>query len=159
MKKTMLTRNSAEKLREELTWLKQEEHLRAIEAIADARESPDFQNSTAYLQAVERRQLIELRIDELQSKLSNAQVIDVETMPADSRVVFGALVTLQTDSKGEPVCYRIVGEDEADISTGKLSVSAPLGRALLGREEHEQITVETPGGTRTYRILEIRYGL
>ncbi|MGD8743108.1 MAG: transcription elongation factor GreA [Granulosicoccaceae bacterium] len=159
MKKTMLTRNSAEKLREELNWLQQEEHLRAIEAITDARESPDFHNSTAYLQAVERRQLIELRIDELQNKLSNAQIIDVETMPAGSCVVFGALVTLQTDANNEPVCYRIVGEDEADVSTGKLSVSAPLGRALLGREEDEQISVETPGGTRTYRILEIRYGV
>jgi len=158
MKKTLLTRDGAEQLREELNRLRQEARPHAIEAIKDERDSPDFQESSAYAQALEHQQLIQRRIEELENKLANAEIIDTDAEHGERCVVFGALVTLRMEPEGEPVSYRIVGQDKADIPNGKLSVSAPLARALLGREAGEVVTVETPGGNRTCRILQVRYG-
>ena len=157
MKKPTLMGNDAEELREELNRLQQEESPRAAQAIRDAQDSPDFQQGAEYAQALERQTLIEHRIAELKRKLSGAQAHD-EAVPGDSRVALGASVTLRPEPEGEPVRYRIVGADEADIASGKLSVAAPLARALLGREAGDLVTVEAPGGTRNFRILEVAYG-
>jgi transcription elongation factor GreA len=159
MTKPMLTADEVDNLREELERLRQMERPRLIEAIADARESPALQQGAEYSRVIESQQRVERRIAELESKLAKVQVTDdVGAKHSDGPVSLGASVTLRTEPEGKPVCYRIVGESEADIPSGKLSVSAPLARALLGHEKDELVAVDTPGGTQTYQIVEIRYG-
>mgnify|MGYP006287866569 FL=1 len=157
MSKTPLTSRGAEKLRAELQRLKNEERPRVIQAIAEAREHGDLKENAEYHAAREQQGFIEGRIQELEGKLSNAQVIDPATIQAAPKVVFGATVVLEDADSGEEVTYQIVGEDEADIKQGLISVNSPISRALIGKEEGDEAAVQAPGGERTYEIVEVRY--
>jgi len=157
MKKIPITAQGAEKLREELKRLKQVERPRVIQAIAEAREHGDLKENAEYHAAREQQSFIEGRIQEIEAKLANAQIIDPKTLNAGGRVVFGATVVLADEDTGETVTYQIVGDDEADIKEGKISVNAPIARAIIGKEEGDVVDVQTPGGTKTYEIVEVRY--
>ncbi|HHH45763.1 MAG TPA: transcription elongation factor GreA [Thiotrichales bacterium] len=155
--KIPLTRQGAEKLREELQRLKTVERPRVIQAIAEARAHGDLKENAEYHAAREQQSFIEGRIKELESKLSHAQIIDVTQMENTGKVIFGATVVLADEDSGEEVTYRIVGEDEADIKAGLISVASPIARALIGKEEGEVAVVQAPGGQRTFEIVEVRY--
>ncbi len=157
MSKTPLTVAGAEKLKEELRRLKTEDRPRVVNAIAEARAHGDLKENAEYHAAREQQSFIEGRIREIEGKLSNAQVIDVTTLPNNGRVVFGVTVTLEATDDGKAVTYRIVGDDEADIKHGMISVSSPIARALIGKEEGDLVTVQAPGGAREYEILEVLY--
>ncbi len=157
MKKIPLTARGAEKLREELKHLKQVERPRIIQAIAEAREHGDLKENAEYHAAREQQSFIEGRIKEIEAKLANAQIIDPRSLNAGGRVVFGATVVLADEDSGDEVTYQIVGDDEADIKEGKISVSAPIARAIIGKEEGDVVDVVTPKGTKTYEIVEVRY--
>jgi len=152
-----LTTIGAELLRQELHRLKTVERPSAITAIAEARTHGDLSENAEYDAAKERQSFIEGRIKEIESKLSNAQVIDPKGVDADGRCVFGATVDLEESKGGESVTYQIVGEDEADIKKGKVSVGSPVARALIGKVAGDEVEVQTPGGVRKYEILEVRY--
>jgi transcription elongation factor GreA len=157
MSKVPLTRAGVEKLRAELHNLKSKQRPRAIEAIATAREHGDLRENAEYHAAREQQGLIEARIRDLEFKLANAEIIDVTMLNAEGRVVFGATVDLVDEETGDEVTYRIVGEDEADIKAGLVSVSSPIARALIGKREGDVATVQAPGGNRKYEIVEVRY--
>ncbi len=157
MSKTPLTSRGAAKLRAELQRLKNEERPRVIQAIAEAREHGDLKENAEYHAAREQQGFIEGRIQELEAKLSNAQVIDPATIQAAPKVVFGATVALEDADSGEEVTYQIVGEEEADIKQGLISVNSPIARALIGKEEGDEAAVQAPGGERIYEIVEVRY--
>jgi transcription elongation factor GreA len=157
MSKVPLTVRGAEKLREELNELKTIARPRVINAIAEAREHGDLKENAEYHAAREQQGFIEGRIQEIEAKLSNAQIIDVTTINAGGKVVFGATVEVEDLDSGEEHSYQIVGEDEADIKHGLLSVSSPIARALIGKEEGDRVQVETPRGTRELEIVEVRY--
>ena len=157
MSKVPLTARGAEQLREELNHLKYEERPRIIEAIADAREHGDLKENAEYHAAREQQSFVEGRIKSIEAKLSNAQVIDVTTLPNNGRVVFGATVELLDLDTDEEMTYRIVGEDEADIKQGLLSVQSPFARALIGKDEGDVASVDAPGGTRELEIVAVRY--
>jgi transcription elongation factor GreA len=157
MSKTPLTVAGAEKLKEELRRLKTEDRPRVVNAIAEARAHGDLKENAEYHAAREQQSFIEGRIREIEGKLSNAQVIDVTTLPKSGKVVFGVTVKLEATEDGNPVTYRIVGDDEADIKQGMISVSSPIARALIGKEEGDLVTVQAPGGAREYEILEVLY--
>ncbi len=157
MSKVPLTVRGAQKLREELHALKTVARPRVISAIAEARAHGDLRENAEYHAAKEQQSFIEGRIAELEAKLSNAQIIDVTTLPANGKVVFGATVDLIEEDSGEEATYQIVGEDEADIKAGLISVKSPIARALVGRHEGDVITVEAPGGARHYEIVAVRY--
>lgn len=157
MSKVPLTARGAEKLREELNRLKYEERPRIIEAIADAREHGDLKENAEYHAAREQQSFAEGRIKDIEAKLSNAQIIDVTTMPNNGRVIFGATVDLVDVDTEEELTYRIVGEDEADIKQGLLSVQSPFARALIGKDQGDIAAVEAPGGTRELEIVAVRY--
>ena len=152
-----LTRRGAELLREELQRLKSVERPAVINAIAEARAQGDLSENAEYDAARERQAFVEGRIAEIESKLANAQVIDPTTLEADGRVVFGATVDLEELESGETVTYQIVGDDEADIKSGRISVSSPIARALIGRNVDDVAEVKAPGGLREYQILDVRY--
>ncbi|MCL4185462.1 MAG: transcription elongation factor GreA [Burkholderiaceae bacterium] len=152
-----LTRRGAELLRDELQRLKSVERPAVINAIAEARSQGDLSENAEYDAARERQGFIEGRIAELESKLANAQVIDPRLLEADGRVVFAATVDLEDLESGGRVSYQIVGDDEADIKAGKISVSSPIARALIGRQAGEVAEVRAPGGVREYEILKVRY--
>ena len=152
-----LTRRGAELLREELQRLKSVERPAVINAIAEARAQGDLSENAEYDAARERQAFVEGRIAEIESKLANAQVIDPTTLEADGRVVFGATVELEEVESGETVTYQIVGDDEADIKSGRISVSSPIARALIGRNVDDVAEVKAPGGLREYQILDVRY--
>ena len=143
-------------LRAELQQLKTVERPRVIQAIQDARSHGDLSENAEYEAAKERQGFIEGRISEIESKLANAQVIDPSALDVP-HVVFGATVHLEDSESGERVTYQIVGDDEADIKHGKISVSSPIARALIGRAEGDTADVRAPGGVRTYEILSVRY--
>ena len=143
-----LTRRGAELLREELQRLKSVERPAVINAIAEARAQGDLSENAEYDAARERQAFVEGRIAEIESKLANAQVIDPTTLEADGRVVFGATVELEELESGETVTYQIVGDDEADIKSGRISISSPIARALIGREVGDVAEVRAPGGLR-----------
>src|SRR6185436_4528820 len=147
----------AEKLKAELQRLKSVERPSVIQAIAEARSHGDLSENADYDAAKERQGFIEGRISEIESKLANAQVIDPAELDV-AHVVFGATVELEESKSGERVTYQIVGDDEADIKHGKISVSSPIARALIGRGEGDTADVAAPGGARSYEILSIRYG-
>ncbi len=157
MNKVPLTAAGAEKLRAELTRLKKHERPRIIQAIAVAREHGDLKENAEYHAAREQQSFMEGRIKELEFVLSHAQIIDVTQVNADGRVVFGATVDLLEIDNDNEVTYQIVGEEEADIATGMISITSPIARALIGREEGEEVTVDAPGGKREYEILDVRY--
>jgi transcription elongation factor GreA len=152
-----LTVRGAELLRQELQRLKHVERPQVITAIAEARAQGDLSENADYDAAKERQGFIEGRIQELESKLSNAQVIDPKSVNADGRVVFGATVDLEDLDAGKPVTYQIVGDDEADIAHGLISISSPIARSLIGKSPGDLAVVQAPGGTREYEILDVRY--
>ncbi|ODS97449.1 MAG: transcription elongation factor GreA [Lautropia sp. SCN 69-89] len=152
-----LTRRGAELLREELQRLKSVERPAVINAIAEARAHGDLSENAEYAAARERQGFVEGRIGELEAKLANAQVIDPKLLDADGRVVFGATVTLEDLDSGEKASYQIVGDDEADIKAGKISVSSPIARALIGRSAGDTAEVRAPSGVREVEILDVRY--
>ncbi len=152
-----LTRRGAELLKEELQRLKSVERHAVINAIAEARAQGDLSENAEYDAARERQGFVEGRIAEIESKLANAQVIDPKLLDAEGRVVFGATVDLEDLESGEKVSYQIVGDDEADIKAGKISVSSPIARALIGKNAGDTAEVRAPGGVREYDILDVRY--
>jgi transcription elongation factor GreA len=152
-----MTVRGAEKLREELDYLKTELRPQIIEAIADAREHGDLKENAEYHAAREQQGFCEGRIQEIEAKLSNAQVIDVTKMTNNGRVIFGATVTLLKSETEEEVVYRIVGDDEADIKQNLISVNSPIARALIGKEVDDVAIVKTPGGDVEYEVLEVAY--
>lgn len=157
MNKVPLTVNGAERLREELHRLKTVDRPAVIAAIAEARAHGDLSENAEYDAAKERQGFIEGRIQEVEGKLSNAQIIDPKLLDADGRCVFGATVEMEDQDSGDTVTYQIVGEDEADIKTGKISVNSPVARALIGKYAGDIAQVQAPGGIREYEIIDIRY--
>ncbi len=157
MSKVPLTVRGAEKLREELNELKTIARPRVIRAIADAREHGDLKENAEYHAAREQQGFIEGRIQELEGKLSNAQIIDVTALNAGGRVVFGATVDVEDLDSEEQHRYQIVGEDESDIKHGLLSISSPIARALIGKQAGDVVQVQTPRGTRELEITEVQY--
>jgi transcription elongation factor GreA len=153
-----MTIEGAERLKAELHRLRTIERPAVIQAIAEARSHGDLSENADYDAAKERQGFIEGRIAEVESKLANAQVIDPASIDADGRVVFGATVDLADGESGDTVTYRIVGDDEADIKHGKISVSSPIARALIGKSEGDTADVQAPGGVRSYEVLAVRYG-
>jgi transcription elongation factor GreA len=151
-----MTVQGAERLRQELHELKTVRRPRVIQAIAEAREHGDLKENAEYHAAKEQQGFIEGRIAEIESKLSNAEIIDVTRINAGGKVVFGATVDL-LDDDGKEVRYQIVGEDEADIKAGRISVGSPIARALIGREEGDTAIVNAPGGQREYEVVAVRY--
>ncbi len=156
MPKTPMTKRGAELLREELHRLKTIERPSVVTAIAEARAHGDLSENAEYDAARDKQGFIEGRIGEVESKLANAQVIDPKLVDADGRCVFGATVDVQ-DSDGNAATWQIVGEDEADIKAGRISVSSPIARGLIGKESGESVEVQTPGGIKRYEILDVRY--
>jgi transcription elongation factor GreA len=155
--KIPLTVFGAEKLRQELHNLKTVERQSVISAIAEARAQGDLSENAEYDAAKERQSFIEGRIAELEGKLSNAQIIDPALLDADGRCVFGATVDLQELGNNEEVTYQIVGDDEADIKLGKISISSPIARALIGKYAGDIAEVQAPGGIKEYEVLDVKY--
>lgn len=157
MRKPPLTARGAAKLRQELERLKSIERPQVIEAIAEARGHGDLKENAEYHAAREQQGFIEARISELEDKLSNAEVIDVSTLAGNQRIVFGATVELLDLDSGESVTYQIVGDGEAEVDQGLISISSPIARALIGREQGDVAEVDAPGGRREYEVVAIRY--
>ena len=157
MTKVPITLRGAEKLREELKRLKSQERPQVIQAIAEARAHGDLKENAEYHAAKEQQGFIEARIKDIEGKLSHAQIIDITQLGDGGKVVFGATVQLIEEASGDEITYRIVGEDEADIKNGLISVTSPIARALIGKEEGDSVEVRTPGGQRSYEVLSIRY--
>lgn len=152
-----LTRRGSEKLRAELQRLKTVERRAVIQAIADARAQGDLSENAEYEAAKDKQGFIEGRILEIEGKLAAAQIIDPAALEADGRVVFGSTVELEDEGSGERVTYQIVGEDEADLAQGLISVGSPIARALIGRSAGDVAEVRAPGGLRSYEVIEVRY--
>jgi transcription elongation factor GreA len=157
MPKVPMTIEGAERLKAELQHLKTVDRPAIIRAIADARSHGDISENADYDACKERQGFIEGRIASVEAKLANAQIIDPLSLDADGRVVFGATVELEDSDAGDRVTYQIVGDDEADIRHGKISVSSPIARALIGKHEGDTAEVEAPAGVRVYEILGVRY--
>ena len=157
MSKVPLTVKGAEKLRVELHSLKTVERPNVIAAIAEARAHGDLSENAEYDAAKERQSFVEGRIVELEGKLSNSQIIDPKLLDADGNVVFGSTVDLQDMESGQKVTYQIVGDDEADLKQGKISISSPIARAMIGKYPGDMAEVQAPGGVREYEILEVQY--
>ncbi|MCG5508688.1 transcription elongation factor GreA [Ectothiorhodospira lacustris] len=157
MNKTPLTVRGAELLKAELQRLKSEDRPRVIAAIAEARAHGDLKENAEYHAAREQQGFIEGRIKDLEAKLSNAQIIDVTTLSAGGKVVFGATVELVDLDSDAEVTYQIVGDDEADIKAGLISVNSPIARALIGKHEGDEIHFSAPGGEKHFEILAVHY--
>lgn len=157
MIKIPLTVKGAELLKAELQHLRSVERPNVIQAIAEARAQGDLSENAEYDAAKERQSFIEGRIAEVEAKLSNGQIIDPSTLDADGRCVFGATIELEDQDSGDNVTYQIVGDDEADIKAGKISVSSPIARALIGKYAGDIAEVMAPGGIRAYEVLDVRY--
>jgi len=156
MGKIPITIAGAEKLRAELQELKSVQRPAIVTAIAEARAHGDLSENAEYDAARERQGFIEGRIADIEGKLANAQVIDPKLLDAEGRCVFGATIDLD-DGAGTSMTYQIVVEDEADIKTGKISISSPIARALIGKYAGDPVSVQTPGGVKNYEILDVRY--
>ena len=152
-----LTRRGSEKLKEELHRLKTVERHAVIQAIAEARAQGDLSENAEYEAAKDKQGFIEGRILEVEGKLAAAQIIDPAALNAEGRVVFGATVDLEDEDTGAAVTYQIVGEDEADLKQGRISIGSPIARALIGKEEGSVAEVQAPGGIKTYEIVKVRY--
>ncbi|NBS16950.1 MAG: transcription elongation factor GreA [Gammaproteobacteria bacterium] len=157
MHKVPLTARGAEKLRQELLHLKTVLRPKITEAIAEARAHGDLKENAEYHAAREQQSFAEGRINEIEAKLSNCQIIDVTQVNAGGKVVFGATVDLADAETGDEVTYQIVGEDEADIKQGMISVTSPIARALIGKREGDVATVQAPGGLKEFDICAVRY--
>ena len=157
MKKFPMTAEGAKKLREELQRLKSKERPKIMNAISEARAHGDLKENAEYHAAKEQQSFNEGRIAEIEGKLSNAQIIDVRTITPDDKVVFGSTVVLVNTETDEEVQYKIVGDDEADINLGMISVNSPISRAIIGREKGDVVEVKTPNGSVEYEIFDIQY--
>ena len=156
MAKTPITKRGAELLRAELQRLKTVERPQVIGAIAEARAHGDLSENAEYDAARERQAFVEGRLAEIEAKLANAQIIDPKLLDAEGRCVFGATVDLEEEG-GEAATYQIVGEDEAEIKEGRISISSPIARALIGKDAGDVVEVRTPGGVKRYEIIDVRY--
>lgn len=156
-KKIPMTKKGAEALRLELEQLKSNARPKIIQAIAEAREHGDLKENAEYHAAREQQGFIEARIKDLEFKLANAQIIDVSTMPNNGRVIFGATIELEDINSGEIMKYRIVGEDEADIKNNLISNTSPIARALLGKEEGDNVEITIPSGQKKLEIVSVEY--
>ena len=152
-----ITAQGAEKLRAELEELKKVARPKVIAAIAEARAHGDLKENAEYHAAREQQSFIEGRIAEINGKLGNAQIIDVTQLANSGKVVFGSTIDLVDEATGDEITYRIVGEDEADIKKGLVSVTSPIARALIGKEEGDIAEVQAPGGVKSFEIVEIKY--
>jgi transcription elongation factor GreA len=152
-----LTTQGAQRLRSELEELKSVRRPAVINAIAEARAHGDLKENAEYHAAREQQSFIEGRIKQLEGELSHAQVIDIAALDAGTRIVFGATVLLADADSGEEKRYQIVGDLEADIKQGQIAISSPVARALIGKHEGDEVTIEAPGGTREFEIVEVRY--
>ncbi len=152
-----ITKRGAEKLKEELHRLKTVERPAVIAAIAEARAQGDLSENADYDAAKDRQGFIEGRIQEIEGKLSVAQVIDPSGVDGGGKVVFGATVELEDENSGDTVTYQIVGEDEADLKQGLINISSPIARALIGKEEGDTAEVQAPGGIRRYEVVAVSY--
>ncbi|MGC4027728.1 MAG: transcription elongation factor GreA [Steroidobacteraceae bacterium] len=157
MKRVPITARGAEALRAELRKLKSEDRPNVIKAIAEARSHGDLSENAEYHAAREQQGFIEGRIQELEGKLGNAEIIDVTQLPNTGKVIFGATVDLEDEDSGAQVTYQIVGEDEADIKAHRISVASPIARALVGKAVGDSVEVAAPGGARNYEIIAVRY--
>ena len=157
MQQIPMTVRGAEQLREELDFLKNVRRPEIIKAIAEAREHGDLKENAEYHAAREQQGFCEGRIQEIEGKLGNAQVIDVTKMPNNCKVIFGATVVLVNTDTDEEVTYRIVGDDEADIKSGLISVNSPIARGLIGKELDDTVNITTPGGVVEFDIIEVKY--
>jgi len=152
-----LTKKGAEKLKDELQRLKSVERHAVIQAIAEARAQGDLSENAEYEAAKDKQGFIEGRILEIEGKLAAAQVIDPSALDAGGKVVFGSTVDLEEEASGARVTYQIVGDDEADLKQGLISISSPIARALIGKEAGDVADVQAPGGVKSYEIVEVRY--
>ena len=152
-----ITKRGAEKLKDELHRLKTVDRPGVIQAIAEARAQGDLSENAEYEAAKDRQGFIEGRIQEVEGKLSVAQVLDPSSLDAGGRVVFGATVEIEDEESGDAVKYQIVGEDEADLKLGLINISSPIARALIGKEEGDVAVVQAPGGERRYEIVAVHY--
>lgn len=157
MKRTPMTLRGAERLRTELKQLKSEARPNVIKAIAEARAHGDLSENAEYHAARDQQSFIEGRINDIESRLSNCEIIDVTKLNVTGRVVFGSTVLLDDQGSGGQVTYQLVGDDEANIKEGLLSVSSPIARGLIGKSEGDVVDVTVPGGVRTYEIVSVRY--
>jgi len=155
--KVPITAKGAEKLRAELKRLKMEDRPRIIAAIAEARAHGDLKENAEYHAAREQQSFAEGRIKEIDGKLSHAHIVDVTSIPHSGKVIFGVTVELIDEDTEETIVYQIVGEDEADIKVGKISVNSPIARALITRMEGDVVSVTVPSGTRSLEIIEVRH--
>ena len=157
MKQIQMTVRGAEQLREELDFLKNVRRPQIIAAIAEAREHGDLKENAEYHAAREQQGFCEGRIQEIEGKLGSAQIIDVTKMQNNGKVIFGATVTLTNIETDEEVTYRIVGDDEANIKEGLISVNSPIARGLVGKEVDDSVTITTPGGKVEFDIIDVEY--
>lgn len=157
MKRTPMTMRGAEALRAELRRLKTEARPNVIKAIAEARSHGDLSENAEYHAAREQQGFIEGRIKEIEAKLANAEIIDTSKLTNTGKVVFGAVVELEDQENGTRVVYQVAGEDEADIRAGRISITSPIARALVGKSEGDVVDVAAPGGTRSYEIVTVRF--
>lgn len=157
MKRMPLTLKGAERLRTELKRLKGVDRPRVIQAIAEARSHGDLSENAEYHAAREQQSFIEGRVKDLEAHLSNSEIIDVSSISAGDKVVFGATVDLEDQDEGTKVVYQIVGDAEADIKNGWISVSSPIARALVGKSEGDIVDVVAPNGVRSYEIMAVKY--
>ena len=157
MNKVPLTKIGADKMREELKKLKNEDRPRIIASIAEARAHGDLKENAEYHAAREEQGFTEARIKDFEGKLSNAQIIDITKIEPTGKVIFGTTVLLSDEDTGEELTYQIVGEDEASIKENRISFGSPIARALIGKMEGDIAVVKTPGGDRELEIIEVRY--
>jgi len=157
MNKHPMTKEGADALQTELNKLKKEDRPRITEAIAEAREHGDLKENAEYHAAREQQGLVEARIKQIEAILSNAQIIDITKLPQTGKVVFGVTVTLLNVDTDDEVTYKIVGNEEADLKHNKVSVNSPIARALIGKEEGDEVVVQAPSGNIDYEILNVEY--
>tara|TARA_Y100000389_G_C17141015_1_gene354936 strand:+ start:53 stop:535 length:483 start_codon:yes stop_codon:yes gene_type:complete len=156
MDKIPMTVEGEKLLREELCLLKTVNRPQISEAIKEAREKGDLKENAEYHAAREQQSFVEGRIKDIEGKLSNAQIIDISRMPVSDKVIFGTTVVV-ADENNKKITYKIVGEDEADLKKGKISVTSPISRALVGKNEGDDVTIKTPSGNIQYEIIEVKY--
>ncbi|MFQ5547336.1 MAG: transcription elongation factor GreA [Woeseia sp.] len=157
MKKVPMTVRGADMLRDELKHLKSRDRPAIIKAIAEARAHGDLRENAEYHAAKEQQGFIEARIKDIEGKLSNPEIIDVTAIDAKGRIVFGSTVELRDEKSGKEIAYTIVGEDEADIKTGLISFTSPIARALIGKNEGDEVCFSAPGGEKHYEVISVRY--